>query len=105
MTARYNYAYDDTNDAKDNDFHLKGNTALLLTRLVYTFSHCLITCLFDVFYSELGTAKTYGSGSGVEGREGGDGGGGGEGGVDGVEERQKWGSPVEFLLSCIAMSV
>ena len=53
----------------------------------------------------LGTAKTYGSGSGVEGREGGDGGGGGEGGVDGVEERQKWGSPVEFLLSCIAMSV
>ena len=33
-------------------------------------------------------------------REGGDGGDGGD-----AEERQKWGSPVEFLLSCIAMSV
>ena len=39
-------------------------------------------------------------------REGGDGGvvvSGGDGGEE--EERQKWGSPVEFLLSCIAMSV
>ena len=24
MTARYNYAYDDTDDANDNDFQLKG---------------------------------------------------------------------------------
>ena len=39
-------------------------------------------------------------------REGGDGGvvvSGDDGGD--AEERQKWGSPVEFLLSCIAMSV
>jgi len=69
MSARYNYAYDDTNDSQqaDTDFHLK----------------------------ELGTTKSYGSNSAdVK-----------EGDTSEEEERQKWGSPVEFLLSCIAMSV
>ena len=45
---------------------------------------------------ELGTKK-YGSTEHVEERR--------EAGEVEGEERQKWGSPVEFLLSCIAMSV
>ena len=45
---------------------------------------------------ELGTKK-YGSTEHVEERR--------EAGEGEGEERQKWGSPVEFLLSCIAMSV
>ena len=47
-------------------------------------------------YPELGTKK-YGSTEHVEERR--------EEGKEEEQERQKWGSPVEFLLSCIAMSV
>ena len=46
---------------------------------------------------ELGTKK-YGSTEHVEERRE-------VGKEEGEQERQKWGSPVEFLLSCIAMSV
>ena len=44
----------------------------------------------------MGTRK-YGTTEDVEERR--------EVGEAGDQERQKWGSPVEFLLSCIAMSV
>ena len=73
MNGQFNKAYDDTNDAGDNDdgIDLKpfsrqyGSTDFVDQPTKNTTEH----------------------------------------GPSDEQERQKWGSPVEFLLSCIAMSV
>ena len=73
MNGQFNKAYDDTNDAGDNDdgIDLKAFSPQYGST--------------DFVDQPTKTKTDHGSSD--------------------EQERQKWGSPVEFLLSCIAMSV
>ena len=73
MNGHFNKAYDDTNDAGDND----DGIDLQAFSPQYGSTN---------FADQTTKNKT-------------------DHGTPDEQERQKWGSPVEFLLSCIAMSV
>ena len=98
MSGQCNYAYEDSGEGTSDDYRAKGQKcveAISQTKHDVQKEVSSFTLIAD-----LNTLKSYGSTQFEIERE--------SSSTDGKDEdqaRQKWGSPVEFLLSCIAMSV